>query len=67
MSDTTTAKAVPQQVPTQVATSLYRADKTAIYYVIFNCRGRQVKRSLRTTSKELVRCRLDEFCREVAL
>jgi integrase len=48
-----------QQVLQHVATNLFRSDRTGIYYTIFKRKGRQVKRSLKTTNRELARRRLE--------
>jgi hypothetical protein len=55
MNAGTTTKATAQQVLKQVATNLFRSDVTKIFYAIFKRAGRQVKRSLNTTDRQLAR------------
>jgi hypothetical protein len=53
--------ATGQQTLKRVATNLYRSSQSGVYYAIFKRKRRQVKRSLRTTNRELARRRLDEL------
>jgi site-specific recombinase XerD len=48
-----------------VGDCLYRSSVTDIYYGIFKREGRQVKRSLKTTDRELAKRKLEELRRKV--
>src|SRR5882724_4026939 len=50
----------------QVATNLFRSNKTGIYYAIFKRKRRQVKRSLKTTDRGLAGHRLDDLRHKIA-
>lgn len=54
------------QVLAQVGECLYRARTSNIYYGVFKRAGKQVKRSLKTTDKELAKRRLEELRQKVA-
>ncbi|MBI5818328.1 MAG: hypothetical protein HZA88_05020 [Verrucomicrobia bacterium] len=54
------------QVLVKVATCLYRSVASNIYYGIYKRTGKQVKRSLKTTDKELARRRLEHLRERVA-
>ncbi len=45
---------------------LYRSDHSGVYYAVFKRGGKQVKRSLKTTEKELAKRKLEVFRRKVA-
>lgn len=54
------------QVLVKVATCLYRSALSGNYYAIFKRTGRQVKRSLKTSDKELAKRRLESLRQKVA-
>ncbi len=54
-----------QQKLIHVGDCLYRSSHTDVYYGIFERDGRQVKRSLKTTDRELAKRRLEELRRKV--
>jgi site-specific recombinase XerD len=54
-----------QQTLENVGDCLYRSSLTEVYYGIFERDGRQVKRSLRTSDRELAKRRLEELRRKV--
>jgi integrase len=54
------------QVLVKVATCLYRSVASNIYYGIYKRTGKQVKRSLKTTDKELAKRRLEHLREKVA-
>ena len=60
-----TIKPGKQQKLVNVGDCLYRSDSTHTYYGIFDRDGRQVKRSLRTTDRELAKRKLEELRRKV--
>lgn len=45
---------------------LYRSTDSDIFYGIFSHKGDQIKKSLKTTDKELARRRLEYLCQKVA-
>ena len=45
--------------------NLYRSDSSGIYYALFKRDGKQIRRSLKTTDKELARRKLAELRRQV--
>jgi hypothetical protein len=45
---------------------LYRSKRSDIFYAIFTRLGGQIKRSLKTTDKELARRRLEDLRQKVA-
>ena len=53
------------QVLVKVATCLYRSAVSDNYYAIFKRAGRQVKRSLKTSDKELAKRRLESLRQKV--
>ena len=53
------------QVLVQVGECLYRSRASEIYYGIFRRAGKQVKRSLKTSDKELAKRRLEELRQKV--
>lgn len=54
------------QVLVKVATCLYRSVASNVYYGIYKRAGKQVKRSLKTTDKELAKRRLEQLREKVA-
>ncbi|MBM3890705.1 MAG: hypothetical protein FJ388_16460, partial [Verrucomicrobia bacterium] len=54
------------QVLAPAGECLYRSRASGIYYGVFKRAGRQVKRSLKTTDKELARRRLEHLRQKVA-
>ena len=54
------------QVLAKVATCLYRSAASGIYYGLYKRSGKQVKRSLKTTDKELAKRRLEQLREKVA-
>ena len=60
-----TAKPRNQQKLTHVGDCLYRSSLTDVYYGIFERDGRQVKRSLKTTDRELAKRKVEELRRKV--
>lgn len=54
-----------QQKLQHVGDCLYRSSLTDVYYGIFERNGRQVKRSLKTTDRELAKRRVEELRRKV--
>lgn len=63
MKNTTTPR--NQQKLVNVGDCLYRSDATHVYYGIFERDGRQVKRSLKTTDRELAKRKVEELRRKV--
>ena len=63
MKDSTSASG--NQVLVKVATCLYRSAVSDNYYAIFKRAGRQVKRSLKTSDKELAKRRLESLRQKV--
>ena len=60
-----TAKSRNQQKLIHVGDCLYRSNLTDVYYGIFERDGRQVKRSLKTSDRELAKRRVEELRRKV--
>jgi len=55
-----------QQVLRQVATNLFRSDKTGHYYAIFKRKPHQVKRSLKTKDRGIAQRKLDAIRHKLA-
>jgi site-specific recombinase XerD len=60
-----TSKTRKQQKLIHVGDNLYRSSITDVYYGIFERDDRQVKRSLKTTDRELAKRRIEELRRKV--
>ena len=62
---TKTAKKSDGQRLNHVGDCLYRSDITNIYYAIFRRDGKQKKKSLKTTDRELAKRKIEELRRQV--
>lgn len=54
-----------QQTLARVGDNLFRSQSSDVYYALFKANGKQIRRSLKTTERELAKRRLEELRRQV--